>query len=63
MENLFFCHCDQEGFGMGAEDHYGLFFSECLTKGSTHSCKTYNNDLLTDENHFEIAHLEIWGFN
>ena len=47
---------------MGSDNHFGLFVDHTLTKGSSHNCKTYNNDKLSNSNHFNISNLEIWGF-
>ena len=61
-KNNFFCIADQTGIGMGSGDFYGLFIEENLKKGSTHPCRTYDNDLLDGKTHFAIKKLEIWGF-
>lgn len=60
--NNLYCLADEDGFGMGSGNHYGLFVDKELRKGSSYTCKTYNNDVLSDENHFKIHKLEIWGF-
>lgn len=62
MNNMFYCFCDEDGFGMGTDPHYGLFVDKELRKGATFSCKTFNNDMLTDKNHFAIYNIEVWGF-
>jgi TLD len=41
--------------------HPGLHVDKSLVKGSSHNCKTYDNDKLTNKNHFGIKNLEIWG--
>lgn len=62
FNNDLYCFADEDGFGMGSDNHYGLFVSCCLRKGSTHICKTYLNDPLTSKSHFGILNVEIWGF-
>ena len=62
MSNLYFCHCDASGIGFGSEDFYGLFVDKSLTVGSSHSCKTYNNEILATKNNFNIKRLEVYGF-
>ena len=57
-----FCYCDTKGFGLGADEHFGLYIEENLRRGQTFTCKTYMNDVLSDANHFKIASLEIYGF-
>ncbi len=43
---------DSEGFGLGSDNHYGLFINKNLQSGTTHFSKTYLNDPLCSENHF-----------
>jgi hypothetical protein len=59
MENCFFCYSDHEGFGFGADEHFGLYVQENLSKGSSHPCKTYANAILSNKNHFAIKDLEV----
>lgn len=61
LENLHFVYCDSDGFGFGSDPYYGLFIDHELSKGSTHACKTYANDLLTSVNHFTIKRIELWS--
>lgn len=61
MENVFFLFCDTAGIGMGSDAHYGLFIDKTLNFGSTHTCKTYANAVLSDESHFQIDDIEV-GF-
>ena len=44
LENTFFIYSAEDGFGMGSEDHFGLFVQNDLTNGTTRTCKTYSND-------------------
>ena len=61
-KNAFFCLADQAGIGMGSGDFYGLFIDEGLKKGSTHPCRTYDNEKLDGKTHFAIKQFEVWGF-
>ncbi len=54
FNNDLYCFADEDGFGMGSDNHYGLFINKCLRKGSSHSCKTYLNDPLSEKSHFKI---------
>lgn len=62
FRNSLYCFADEDGFGMGSDNHYGLFVEKNLRNGSSHTCKTYLNDPLSSEPHFEVKKLEIWGF-
>jgi TLD len=62
MANLYFCHCDTDGIGFGSEDFYGLFIDKSLSNGSSHTCKTYNNEILGPKNNFAIKRVEVFGF-
>lgn len=60
--NNLYCFADEDGFGMGSGGRYGLFIDKELKKGASYTCKTYNNEVLSDDHHFKIFKLEIWGF-
>ena len=62
MNNTYFSYCDNSGIGFGSDPHFGLFIDESLTKGSSHACRTFNNDVLSSQAHFSVARLEVWGF-
>lgn len=62
MENLYYCYCNMEGIGFGSDPHYGLFIENCLTRGSSHSCRTFGNDPLSSSKYFVIQKLEIFTF-
>lgn len=38
MVNEYFCFTDLEGFGMGAEDNFGLYVQENMKDGYSHKC-------------------------
>lgn len=62
LANSLYLFCDSTGLGFGSDPHFGLFIDQGLMKGSTHACKTFSNDILTSESHFNIHRLEVWGF-
>lgn len=62
MDNCFYCYSDLDGFGFGSDPYFGLFIDKSLSKGSSHSCKTYSNAVLSDDKHFNIKELEIYGW-
>lgn len=41
---------------------YGLWFDGDLYHGHSQKCKTYDNDILTSNEDFVIAAIEIWTF-
>ena len=43
--------------------HYGLYLDAELNHGRTQRCATFDNDLLTDAEDFQIAQVEAWGFS
>jgi hypothetical protein len=62
FNNDLYCFADEDGFGMGSDNHYGLFVDQSLKKGSSHVCQTYLNEPLSSQSHFNILNMEIWGF-
>lgn len=60
LDNLFFVYCGSDGVGLGSDPHYGLFLEPEMTRGSTHACKTYANDVLSAVNYFVIQRIELW---
>ena len=38
FNNDLYCFADEDGFGMGSDNHYGIFVDKNLRKGSTHTC-------------------------
>ena len=59
MDNCYFCFSDKTGIGMGSDEHFGLFISSNLGKGSSFPCKTYGNSVLSSKNHFVIKDIEV----
>lgn len=59
LDNLYYLFCDATGIGFGSDPHFGLFIEQSLVKGSSHACKTFSNDVLTNQTHFVIQKLEV----
>jgi len=63
-ENNFFTRGQAESIAFGCSDgHHGLWFDGDLLNGHTQKCQTYDNDLLTTQEDFTIASLEVWSFS
>lgn len=62
MANGYYHYVSAEGIGFGSDPHFGLFIDSNLSKGSTHACKTYSNDVLSTKTHFTIQKLEVFTF-
>lgn len=62
FSNGFYCICDNDGIGMGADPFAGLQISNNLKQGYSHKCKTFDNEILANSKSFQIYKLEIWGF-
>lgn len=63
LQNLYYCYCNTDGIGFGADPHFGLFIDKSLTSGSSHACRTYENEPLSYNEHFTIKKLEVFSFN
>lgn len=62
-DNLFFIKGGYDSLAFGAgEGSFGLWLDEDLYHGSTHSCKTFNNEPLTNHEDFVVCALECWCF-
>ena len=62
-EDNFFTRGTNESisFGCGGSSH-GLWFDGDLLNGHSQRTKTYDNDVLTSNENFTIASLEVWTF-
>lgn len=62
-DNLFFIKGNTDSLAFGAgEGNFGLWLDEDLYHGSTHPCKTFNNEPLTNHEDFVVCTLECWCF-
>lgn len=63
-ENNFFTKGNSEGVYFGAgEGLHGLWFDGDLLNGHTQKSKTFDNELLTSAEFFQIKSLEVWTFS
>ena len=60
-KNYDFQFADSDGLALGAGDKYGLYIKGDLLGGNSHCCQTFDNDVLSEENNFDIRFIEIWG--
>jgi len=62
-DNLYFINGNSESIVVGAGDGaFGLWLDQDLYHGSTHCCKTFNNEPLTNHEDFVVSALECWCF-
>lgn len=62
-ENLYFIKGNTTSLVIGAgEGNFGLWLDEDLYHGSSHSCKTFNNEPLANHEDFVVSALECWYF-
>ncbi|SOV14153.1 TLD domain-containing protein [Plasmodium gaboni] len=62
-KNNYFVYSDEKSITIGGGDNYALVINEDLCKGQTNKSKTYDNDLLTYDEEFEIQFLQLWVFD
>lgn len=63
-DNQYFIKGNQDSIVIGAGDgNFGLWLDEDLYHGTTHSCKTFNNESLTNQQDFVVSALECWCFS
>ncbi|GAB65771.1 TLD domain-containing protein [Plasmodium cynomolgi strain B] len=61
--NNYFVYSDEKSITIGGGDNYSLLISDDLCKGQTNRSSTYDNDLLTHDEEFEIQFLQLWVFD
>ncbi|XP_028416591.1 oxidation resistance protein 1-like [Dendronephthya gigantea] len=62
-ENNFFIKGDMDALAFGGgQGNFGLWLDEDLYHGSSHRCKTYNNEPLSTKEDFLCSGVEIWCF-
>lgn len=62
-DNCYFIKGNTDSLVLGAgEGNFGLWLDEDLYHGTTHSCKTFNNEPLTNHEDFVVCALECWCF-
>ena len=45
---------------MGAGGNAGLYVDEDLLKGHSEKSETYNNEILSKEEFFQLLNIEVW---
>ena len=60
--NSMFMFSNNESIAMGGGGGFAWFLNEDLSQGSTASCETFGNRPLATEHHFDVANVEVWGF-
>ncbi len=60
MENTDFIYCKKaEGISIGCGDRYGLYIKHDLLNGTSHPSQTFNNQVLSKKNEFDINFIEV----
>lgn len=63
-ENMYFIKGGHDSVALGAGDgNFGLWLDEELFHGSSHFCKTFNNEPLSTNIDFIVSVLECWCFS
>lgn len=63
--NNFFAAFNLKGVSIGGtvgKENPGLWFDSDLLHGRSTNCETYNNDILSSDEDFEICGIEVWSF-
>eukprot|EP01102_Stenamoeba_stenopodia_P004299 TRINITY_DN14621_c0_g1_i1.p1 TRINITY_DN14621_c0_g1~~TRINITY_DN14621_c0_g1_i1.p1 ORF type:complete len:570 (-),score=105.02 TRINITY_DN14621_c0_g1_i1:133-1842(-) len=53
---------NEEGISVGGGKHFGLWISASFDRGSSGTCETFLNRCLATHDHFNVASIELWGF-
>ncbi|CAD2103021.1 TLD domain-containing protein [Plasmodium vinckei] len=61
--NNYYVYSDEKSITIGGGDNYALVINDDLSKGQTNKSTTYDNDLLTYDEEFEIQFLQLWIFD
>ncbi|SCO71953.1 TLD domain-containing protein [Plasmodium vivax] len=61
--NNYFVYSDEKSITIGGGDNCSLLINDDLCKGQTNRSSTYDNDLLTHDEEFEIQFLQLWVFD
>ncbi|KJP88605.1 hypothetical protein AK88_01685 [Plasmodium fragile] len=61
--NNYFVYSDERSITIGGGDNCSLLINDDLCKGQTSRSSTYDNDLLTHDEEFEIQFLQLWVFD
>ncbi|KAJ8334454.1 hypothetical protein SKAU_G00400930 [Synaphobranchus kaupii] len=62
-DNMFFIKGDMDSLAFGGgEGEFGFWLDGDLYHGRSHSCKTFNNPMLSKKEDFTVQDIEIWSF-
>ncbi|XP_061110184.1 oxidation resistance protein 1-like isoform X2 [Conger conger] len=62
-DNMFFIKGDMDSLAFGGGGgEFGLWLDGDLYHGRSHSCKTFNNSMLSKKEDFTLQDIEIWSF-
>ncbi|XP_064203946.1 oxidation resistance protein 1-like isoform X2 [Anguilla rostrata] len=62
-DNMFFIKGDMDSLAFGGGGgEFGLWLDGDLYHGRSHSCKTFNNSILSKKEDFTVQDIEIWSF-
>ena len=61
--NNLFIFCTAETLCIGIDDgKFAISLDDCLDRGRTQACATFDNELLTPSGDFHVASIEVWIF-
>lgn len=63
QKNQHFIFCDSCGIGIGCGEKYGLYIKGDLTAGYSTKCETFENEILSTSEDFEIDLIELWALD
>ena len=59
--NNYYMSSDHEAIIIGSGGHASIFIDKNLEAGTSGRSKTYNNEVLSGGEHFQILDIEVWG--
>ena len=63
LKNDFFMYAGTRSFSFGGGANFAIWIDEDLLHGNSQPCETFNSPALASTPDFEIAVLEVWGFD
>jgi len=61
--NYFFVNSTNDYVSLGSGNgKVGLWFDQQMLHGRSQMCETFRNDILSNEEEFEIVDMELWAF-
>ncbi|CAI2360256.1 unnamed protein product [Moneuplotes crassus] len=57
-------HCGETSIAMGGDQgKHALYIRNYFLTGASHKCKTFNNEVISSDEFFDIVKFEVWGFD